>query len=432
MKARLFDFLALFLTILISLAYWAGNVSVPFHPDESTQIFMSGDAENFIGNPASLFWDPSRNSDPRQLYRLLDAPLSLDLIGIGRSIINLPATPVDWNWSLSWADNVQAGALPAPNLLQTARLSVDWLFPASLLLIYLSGKKIAGVRLGLIALVLLAGNSLVLLHTRRAMAESALLFGTIFSLWAVLAAPGRTWLTAIPISLAISAKQSAAAFLAVPVLVIVVQKFKEKRQVLQLGLFLVLTVSITLLINPFLWRYPFDAAAAAISARQDLSTRQVNEFRQAIPGLVPETIPDSVGIFIANLFFTPLQFNEVGNYIDQTRSAEDNYLANPLNTLLRSFAGGAVLLFLTLIGIFLAVNQVRKKGLTACRGLILLLVSTVILFLGLLLLPLAFQRYVIPLIPLTTLLAAFTLDQLAQLILDLKRSADRRRKIQPD
>jgi 4-amino-4-deoxy-L-arabinose transferase-like glycosyltransferase len=421
MKARLFDFSALVLTVLISLLYWAGNPTVPFHPDESTQIFMSGDVETFIGETTRLYWDPSKSDDPRQVYRLLDAPLSREMIGIGRSLFNIPATPVDWNWSLGWADNFQTGALPSDNLLQIARLSVDWLYPVSLLFIYLAGKKISGPRLGLIALVMLAGNALVLLHTRRAMAESALLFGAVFSLWGVLVTSSKTWLAAIPAALAFAAKQSGAAFLFIPFLAIFVQKWKEKRQLaVQLILALILTALITFFLNPVLWSNPVPAVAASISARLDLSQRQVNEFRQAIPGLVADSLSDRLGALLANLYFSPLQFNEVGNYLEQTRQSETIYLSSPLNTLLRSLAGGGILLFLSLVGIVLTLNQLRKKGLAVGRSLVILLFSTMVVTLALLLLPFTFQRYVIPLVPLTTLLAAYPLDQLVDILWKLK------------
>src|SRR5512140_1759946 len=98
--------------LLVTLLYWAGLASVPFHPDESTQIFMSADFDTLFRQPGSLAWSPTPADPARQLYRLLDAPLTRDLIGAGRTLAGLPATSIDWNWSLTYADNAASGALP--------------------------------------------------------------------------------------------------------------------------------------------------------------------------------------------------------------------------------------------------------------------------------------------------------------------------------
>lgn len=422
MKAILSDLSAIFLTILISLAYWAGNATVPFHPDESTQIYMSADLELSSANFPQLFWDPAKVNDVRQNYRLLDAPLTRDLIGLGRSFADLPAISVDWDWSKIWAQNAQAGALPSPQLLQTARLSVDWLFPVSLVLIYLAGRSIAGPRLGIISLVLLAGNALVLLHTRRAMAESVLLCGAALSVWAVMAASRRPWLAAIPAALAFAAKQSGAAFMAAPAGLIIVQFIHQKgKLMLNLGLALAAFILVTLLLNPFLWRNPPAAVAAAFSARQNLANQQVLGFQSANPALVPGSLLERTALLTAQMYFTPLQFSEAANYADQTRPAEMAYSANPLNTLLRSVAGGILLLFLTLAGAALAILRVRNYGASEGRGLILLLASAVAIFLVLLLLPVIFQRYVIPLVLPATIMAGYSIDQASEWLLKIYR-----------
>ena len=414
MKLNRTDWAALILTAFISLIYWRGIPLVPFHPDESTQIFMSGDVELFVQNPADLAWTDQKSADPRQLYRLLDAPMTRDLIGIGRAIVDLPPLAVDWNWSLTWGQNDQAGSLPLPALLQTARFSVAWLFPFSLILTYLIGKKIAGPRLGLLALAALAGNALVLLHTRRAMAESALLFMTLLALWSLIYFQKRSWLAAVPAALAVASKQTAVAFVLAGLICLFIQHFKNKKLLIRnLGLYLVIIVVVTVVLNPFLWSQPANAALASLAARQDLTQRQVNEFHQSIPGLVLDTIPERALGLIANLFFTPLQFNEVGNYLSQTQAAETAYLADPLHTLLRSLPGGMILLFLFIVGFILECIKIVKQGIAAQRGLSILILTTVMVALTIILtIPLSFQRYIIPLVPLTTFIIVFPLDQL--------------------
>ncbi|MFH1633237.1 MAG: hypothetical protein ABIG63_04395 [Chloroflexota bacterium] len=85
------------LLIPLTIFYLWGLRFVPFHPDESTQLYMSSDFESLFSNPASLFWDPDREDDPRQRYRELDAPLTKYILGLGRVIAGQPALPVDWD-----------------------------------------------------------------------------------------------------------------------------------------------------------------------------------------------------------------------------------------------------------------------------------------------------------------------------------------------
>jgi 4-amino-4-deoxy-L-arabinose transferase-like glycosyltransferase len=418
MKLNRADWTAIILTVILSVVYWSGIPAIPFHPDESTQIFMSGDTELFIENPLSLSWSIQKTNDPRQNYRLLDAPLTRDLIAFGRAIVQVEPTAVDWNWSGTWSQNEQAGALPSTAQLLTARFSVAWLFPFTLILMYLIGKKAAGPRFGLLALVALAGNALVLLHTRRAMAESDLLFTTLLALWGLIFLQKRAWLAAIPVALALAAKQTSLALVLTGLVWITIQFRREKRILLQnLSLFLAILLAITFLINPFLWSRPVDAALASFVARQDLTTRQVNEFQQSIPSLVLNTVPERALGMIANLYFTPLQFNEVGNYLAQTQSTEAAYLANPLNTLLRSFPAGMILFFLSIAGFIFACIKIVKNGLTAEPGLSILILTTVLISLTIILtIPLSFQRYIIPLVPLTTFWIVYPLDGLLGLV----------------
>ena len=117
---------------LLSILYWSGLQAVPFHPDESTNIFMSGDLSFALKNPGSLFWQPERPIDLRMHYRLLDPPTSRYLVGIGRSLSGFSALPADWDWSKTWQQNRAAGALPDEGLLTASRRAAALFFPFSL------------------------------------------------------------------------------------------------------------------------------------------------------------------------------------------------------------------------------------------------------------------------------------------------------------
>ena len=170
-KIRLSRDWFLYLFVLVVTIFYLGGVqSVPFHPDESTAIFMSSDFETFFSKPSSLFWNPNNEQDLRQHYRELDAPLTRYLIGFGRWVTGQPATTNDWNWSASWDSNQQSGALPDPRLLLIARLSVAILFPFDLLLIFDAVRSMGNQLTAWASVILFVLNALILLHTRRAMA----------------------------------------------------------------------------------------------------------------------------------------------------------------------------------------------------------------------------------------------------------------------
>jgi len=112
-----------FILLIIALTtfYYFGLSLVPFHPDESTHIFMSQDTELLFTQPLSLSWEQDQPYSNEIMLRSLGAPLTKYLIGLSRLITNVPQLAADWNWSLSWDDNIAAGAFPSHRLLLTSR-----------------------------------------------------------------------------------------------------------------------------------------------------------------------------------------------------------------------------------------------------------------------------------------------------------------------
>jgi len=129
---------------IASLIYLAGVSRVPFHPDESTYLYMSSDFETFYRQPSVVFWQPEPADELRQHYRLVDPPLLRSWIGFVRWLTGQPLLAADWDWSKFWQENQAAGALPSPGLLQTARLAVALLFPLTLIFMFLAGKQLGG------------------------------------------------------------------------------------------------------------------------------------------------------------------------------------------------------------------------------------------------------------------------------------------------
>jgi 4-amino-4-deoxy-L-arabinose transferase-like glycosyltransferase len=399
---------------LVTIFYLWGVARVPFHPDESTYLYMSGDLEALFRDPASLAWRPENAGDLSQHYRAIDAPLTRYLLGIGRGLAGLSPLPADWDWTKSWEENQSAGALPSDDLLLAGRVTVALLLPFCLLLIYLLGKAIGGCYTGLLAAALLGLNALILLHNRRAMAEGALTFGVLLACWSFLKARQRPWLVGLAAALAFNAKHSALALLPVGLLAVCwipgQTSARYRKMAIAATQFLLIFGLLTLALNPYLWRYPIQAARATWSARQELLESQLATTAYWAPEQALYTPAKRAFALVANTYITPPSFAEAGNYLEHTAASQAAYLAIPGHNLLRGLVVGGLLLALTLSGILIAGLRLRQASPERRRAIILILLATFSLFLALALtVPLPWQRYSIPLLPFASLWAAYTL-----------------------
>jgi hypothetical protein len=161
-----------------------------------------------------------------------------------------------------------------------------------------------------------------------------------------------------------------------------------------------------------LWSNPTAAGAAAWNARQDLLHRQVEMMSALQSGLTPPTASERPLTLAAQLFLAPPAIADVGNYLPETQSAALQYLSNPLHNLLREQIGGGIMLFLTLAGFTLAIFHVLHQPTQNKRPLALLCSAALAQFLALCWIPLAFQRYTMPLVPFVALWAAYGVNQL--------------------
>lgn len=387
--------------ILLTVLYMSSIADVPFHPDESTSIFMSDDLEITFTDPKSLFWQPGQVDNLRQHYRKLDPPTSRTIIGLSRLITGQPSLPADWDWSLTWQENKQAGALPAPNLLTDSRIGIALFYPFSLLFFYLSVHEITDRLTAWLAMLFMAGNMLVLLHTRRAMTESFMLFTIILSLYFLVHFREKPWLSAIPVALALNAKLSAAPLAAVGGLVILLSAFQNKwlvkKWITQLAAYGLVILLLCLILNPFLWAHPVSAARSAWESRLELTERQVATVAEVSPEQVLDSVPKRIGNLIAHLFFTPPAIADVANYLDETAQSAGRYLAHPLHSLGRGPVAASLALILSLVGfIFSLLDLIRTKS----PPLLIFFLSGLAQIAAILLLvPLPFQRYILPAVP---------------------------------
>ena len=402
--------------LLYAIVFLAGAAGVPFHPDESTQLYMSSDLELFFRDPLSMRYDPSLQYDARQHFRLLDAPLTRLSIGVARRLAGgIAALPLDWDWGLRWDENVAAGALPDPALLLAGRIATSSLALLALIFLYQAGKHVEGWLMGALSAGILAINALYLLHARRAMAEGPLLFGVCLAMWGIVDGERRPWLAGLGAALALCAKQSTLALLPVGLLAVVwlvdaPMAGRWRRRLSNLGQFLAVFVLVTGLLNPWLWRKPVAAIQAALDERNHLLAHQAADIARVDPQQVLEGPVKRLAALTVNLFIGELGFAEVGTYHQATSAMEVAYLKNPLHNLLRGKVYGGLFLFLCLAGIALAVAGLRRASPSRQRALILLLLAGGLQLIAIVAaVPLTWQRYTLPLLPFVCLWIAFTL-----------------------
>ena len=353
--------------------------------------------------------------DPRQTYRELDAPLTKYLLGFGRSLAGLPALPVDWDWSLSWDQNLVAGAYPSPRLLQTARRTITLLLPLTALLIYAIGNHLKGRRMGWIAAFLFAVNPVVLLHGRRAMAEGPLLLAITLAIWSLIKARRYPWLTGLALALAFNAKQSSLFLLPVGVIAAVWipgAKFPSRPTLLK-NLFQLTAVFflVTLALNPLYWRHPLQTAQSALAARSALMQQQASATDQIAPEKAMQAIPQRIFVLFLNLYISPPEYGLVAN-LAPTQPQLDSYLAIPGHNLFRGIPWGSIFFVLTLYALYRAMrNSITRPS--PSQPLIYLILASLFTTAGLVaFLQIYWIRYSIPLTPFISLWIAYALSSL--------------------
>jgi 4-amino-4-deoxy-L-arabinose transferase-like glycosyltransferase len=406
--------LFILLLCLISIFYFAGINQVPFHPDESTYLFMSAEFEAALSNPLDLAWDTSQQITPIMRYRMIDAPLPRYLVGISRSLFSQPAGKTDWDWGSTWEENEKAGALPAASALLTGRLAIASLFPLSLVLIYLIGIRLQGRIAGIAAVLVFSLNPLVLLHTRRVMAEGLLVFAMLLVLVTLFYADRYPFLAGLAVGLAFNAKHSAVLLFPVGLLaagwINNALAGYSRRVILNLLRYTAGFLLLVTLLNPFLWGDPISALRTALAQRQELIAKQLADYEQIAPAQVLDRPVKRAAVAVAQVYIAPPTFAEAGNYMEKTASSVSAYLDNQGNNLGRQVWAAGMLIALTLFGLFTMIRTSITGDSWTRSNAVLFLLSFLSILGGItLLIHLAWQRYYLPLIPFMALFSGLGL-----------------------
>jgi len=421
-------FFILLISALIGF-YYFGLALVPFHPDESTHIFMSQDTELLFTQPLSLSWEQGLPFSNEIMLRSLGAPLTKYLIGLARLITNVPQLAADWNWSLSWDENVAAGAFPSLRLLLTSRAMTTILLPFALVFLYAAIKRVYSKTTAILTVIFLGFNPLLLLHGRRAMNESAALLGICIFIWAIAQDKIRPWLLGLVLAIAFAAKQSLIALLPIGIIA-VCMPFKipldpnsiAKRLAVLCLFFVVITYSM----NPFLWKNPIQSALYSHKITTELQANQLADYYPLADDIKKQTLPYRTIALFTNLYLNQPSTADVGNYLDEIKSQDKAYFDFPLHDIGRRIIPAIAFLVLSLTGFTLGVIKSFSPSETSKPATIYFLLATTLQFLFILFfLPLPWQRYIIPLLPFSCIWASFGLTPLISNLNNLKSDSSK-------
>jgi 4-amino-4-deoxy-L-arabinose transferase-like glycosyltransferase len=346
--------------------------------------------------------------------------LSWHLAGLTNG--DLPPRP-GWDWGLSYDRNVETDHRPSDALLAAGRIGSTLFLAFSVAVMFGIGWQMGGRLLAYLVSGLYALHPTILLNGRRAMMEGSMLFfGLLTILLAIIISRKRAeggrglwgWWLALTLAagLALVSKHTSIVFVGAALGWIFVAEILRRRWLglaittLKLLVSGVLVVAIFIALSPALW---YDTGARLqdlIRLRGELLDIQVNS-----DPLAPMTLDQRISQIITQPFIEPPMHFEVANWADaETITREiQRYMASPLSGLQFGPVLGGALSVMVLVGLVVLVGQ----GRTFRLGVFVWLVFTLAF---LLINPLPWQRYYLPLIPLTTLLAGVGISRVLALI----------------
>ena len=427
---------------LLAVYIIAGTALAPFHGDESTLLYMGRDYHYlFVDRDLSkviydLKWPEER---PELTLRLLNGTVSKMAYGWvmasnGRVLADYDTR---WDWGDDYEGNRARNKIPDTQLLHQARLTSAVQLALAAAVFFQFVRTALNRPTAYLASALFALHPNVLINGRRAMMEGSHLFGLMLLLAAgvVLIRKSRWWMyvaLGLCAGISVAAKHPNAipaglVFLACFIAPLCqlysrpVQRWQSAAAHL-LGMLAsgILALLVFLFLNPGWWRYPVEAAQQAYTFRTYLMRKQLageNAYR---------SIAEKVKGFFDYVFAAEHQYFEVAAWAefdvisDQIASYESSGLAGIL--FVGTSLAGMICLVLAVSG---AIHLARNSAVAASiRFLILVWIIGSALF-TLLLTPLPWARYYLPLAPALVMLVAYALvasaPAIAQLIGQMRK-----------
>jgi hypothetical protein len=420
------------LWLLLLIGYILAGVPItPFHGDEAMQITMSADYDTaFIQRePAALMVAPPYAIDSPAWLRLINGSVNRYLIGLswhlaGFSVNDLP--PI-WQWPVSYDDNVGQGNRPSQALLIASRWPSALLLCMSVVVMFGIGYGVGGWPVALFTSGLYALHPVILLNGRRAMQEGALLCFGLLCIWLAMQIARRLhdrqrvsigwWVgLALAAGLTLASKHSGLVFVAaafgwvgVAILMGVLRVGTTRRiaptvtQIRSAPLLLCLSAVIAslllfLVLSPALWNDPPARLRDLLTERAALLDSQViaaggaTTFFSRLTGMLTQPFLQPAEIYEAGFWANSSAF--MGEVRAYTESAWLGLGGGQIGALFSAIA---------LVGTGLLLFRLSRGDSAAWGLLVWLLVTLATLLIN----PLPWQRYYLPLLPITTLLAAW-------------------------
>lgn len=427
-------FIAVWLILLIVYVL-AGIEIVPFHGDESTQIYMSRDyAYQFIDHDFSkLAYSPTPAIPAEQELRLLNGTINKYLIGLSWHANGLSSGDINeqWDWGADWNYNQQNGHAPSAALLIAARWPSALLLAAGVIVMFALGRALGRRWTPYIASLYYAVNPALLINGRRAMMEGSFIF---FSLLVVLVG---VWLLEKPSmrrgillglvsGFALASKHTAlftvgAVFVAI-LLYLIYQSVRSEDDYSVVDYVLLPYLAIAagiafgtfFSLNPAWWGDPAERAQTVLELRQSLLAGQTAAFGGYA------NFGDQLAGFLRQSFVVTPQYYEIASWQGYIGEQISRYEASVWRGV---SIGGSVVGALIVCGIMAAgvwalvrPNPDQQSGGKPVGGIrwLIGLWGLVTLVTTLVLTPLEWQRYYLPVYPIIGLVVALGVDLLIQ------------------
>ena len=425
--------LDLLLLVVLSGYIVAGARLVPFHGDEATLLHMSRDYGYLVidHDPSRVLFDDKWTHGDDQMLRLINGTLSKYLFGLAWHVSGYSMSDLNgaWDWHTDWSGNLASGHMPSTGLLLSGRLASILMLIASVVALFVLARRIGGRPVSYAACLYFALNPAVLLNGRRAMMESALLLSAMLMVFAGLRYVRRLdfWgavLMGLAAGLALSAKHTNL-FVVIAVMggciayaFIERGRFTDPLLPAAHGLLAVAVgAAVFLVFNPvWIGRSPVGLGRAVLAERKDMLQSFVSVY-----GGYPDAASQAAGAFRETFVVEP-QYFEVPKFGPPIAEQISSYERSGLEgiSIGGSTVGGFVVLCLVLVGARrfvyspLAREQKAVVAIWSLASAIPILVLT----------PLEWQRYYMPVFPVVALFGALGCVHLIQRA--LRRNPERR------
>ncbi len=387
---------------------------------------MSTDFESqFVqGEAAKLAYVPGQEILQPLSYRLLNGPIPKLLIGLSRTIYGVSAQslPADFVWGASMEAN--KSSVPGAALLWVARMPMALMNSLSAVLIFAIARHAHNLASAIVAALLFVFDPLMLLHNRRAMSESALIFTTIASMAAMggmmsalTSKRSSAWvwsvMLGVALAFAMASKHTAVILVLVAASLLLISQ-QPRRLVMHLILAGMTCAIVFVALNPVMWLDP----AATISRMWQDRNAMVNTQVDGVIATEPwKWLATPQARISTALYETLLGSPDAWVYADSQLPEFVRYFSYIPHKVLRESVVAWSLALATAIGFFIVLfNPTSLRSVVPQWRMLLMAWSLVNMLFIVGFIPLAWQRYFIPLTPCVVLLAGVGIGSLIDAI----------------